>query len=82
MPVVRCERAAAGEHLDTKELGRIDNLGHRITGDRTLNRDRGIGWENFSALGQPKVSSRPSTVAGVGGPRQTSGRAAGAACAG
>jgi transposase InsO family protein len=47
LPVVRYERAAAGEllHLDTKKLGRIDGVGHRITGDRTLNRNRGIGWD-------------------------------------
>lgn len=47
VPVVRYERAAAGEllHLDTKKLGRIDGVGHRITGDRTLNRTRGIGWD-------------------------------------
>ena len=47
VPVVRYERAAAGEllHLDTKKLGRIDGVGHRITGDRTLNRNRGIGWD-------------------------------------
>lgn len=45
--VVRYERAAAGEllHLDTKKLGRIDGVGHRITGDSTLNRNRGIGWD-------------------------------------
>lgn len=45
--VVRYERAAPGEllHLDTKKLGRIDGIGHRITGDRTLNRNRGIGWD-------------------------------------
>lgn len=47
VPVVRYERAAPGEllHLDTKKLGRIDGIGHRITGDRTLNRNRGIGWD-------------------------------------
>ena len=47
VPVVRYERAAAGEllHIDTKKLGRIDGLGHRITGDRALNRNRGIGWD-------------------------------------
>lgn len=46
-PVVRYERAAPGEllHLDTKKLGRIDGLGHRITGERALNRNRGIGWD-------------------------------------
>jgi transposase InsO family protein len=31
-------------HLDTKKLGRIRGLGHRITGQRT-HRTRGIGWE-------------------------------------
>ena len=47
VPVVRYERAAPGEllHLDTKKLGRIDGVGHRITGDRALNRNRGIGWD-------------------------------------
>jgi transposase InsO family protein len=46
-PVVRYERAAAGEllHIDTKKLGRIDGVGHRITGDRTKNHNRGIGWD-------------------------------------
>jgi transposase InsO family protein len=45
-PVVRYERAAAGEllHIDTKRLGRIDGIGHRITGDRTY-RHRGVGWD-------------------------------------
>jgi transposase InsO family protein len=47
VPVVRYERAAAGEllHIDTKKLGRIAGIGHRITGDRTQNRNRGIGWD-------------------------------------
>jgi transposase InsO family protein len=46
-PIVRYERAAPGEllHLDTKKLGRINGVGHRITGDRALNRNRGIGWD-------------------------------------
>lgn len=45
-PVVRYERAAPGEllHLDTKKLGRIDGVGHRITGDRR-SANRGIGWD-------------------------------------
>jgi transposase InsO family protein len=44
--VVRYERSAAGEllHLDTKKLGRIDGVGHRITGDRRTTK-RGIGWD-------------------------------------
>ena len=44
--IVRYERAWPGEliHIDTKKLGRIDGIGHRITGDRTR-RKRGLGWE-------------------------------------
>lgn len=46
VPVVRYERAAPGEllHLDTKRLGRIHGVGHRITGERR-HRNRGIGWD-------------------------------------
>ena len=46
-PICRYERAAPGEllHLDTKRLGRIQGVGHRITGDRAKNRNRGIGWD-------------------------------------
>jgi transposase InsO family protein len=45
-PVVRYERDRPGEliHLDIKKLGRIERVGHRITGDRT-SRSRGAGWE-------------------------------------
>jgi transposase InsO family protein len=44
--IVRYQRARPGEliHLDSKKLGRIDGVGHRITGDRTQRR-RGIGWD-------------------------------------
>jgi transposase InsO family protein len=44
--VVRYERERPGEllHLDTKMLGRIRGIGHRIHGDRG-DRVRGIGWE-------------------------------------
>jgi transposase InsO family protein len=43
--VVRYERETPGEllHLDTKRLGKIDGIGHRITGKRR--RIRGTGWE-------------------------------------
>ena len=36
-PVIRYERQQPGElvHIDIKKLGRIDGIGHRITGDRT-----------------------------------------------
>jgi transposase InsO family protein len=46
--VVRYERDMPGEliHLDIKKLGRIDGIGHRITGDRTgQSNKRGTGWE-------------------------------------
>jgi transposase InsO family protein len=45
-PVVRYEHQAPGDmvHIDTKKLGRIDGVGHRITGDWSQ-RKRGAGWE-------------------------------------
>ena len=45
-PVVRYERAHPGEllHLDTKKLGRIEQIGHRITGN-PRDHVRGAGWE-------------------------------------
>ena len=44
--IVRYERAQPGEliHIDIKKLGRIDGIGHRITGDRR-GQKRGIGWD-------------------------------------
>jgi len=51
-PVRRYERERPGEliHIDIKKLGRIDGVGHRITGDRTgqsnrRGRGEGLGWE-------------------------------------
>jgi transposase InsO family protein len=47
-PAIRYERARPGEliHIDTKKLGRIDGIGHRITGDRRgQSSKRGAGWE-------------------------------------
>ncbi len=47
-PVVRYQRERPGEliHLDIKKLGRINGLGHRITGDRSnAQRNCGIGWD-------------------------------------
>jgi transposase InsO family protein len=51
-PVRRYERAHPGEliHIDIKKLGRFDQVGHRITGDRTRQSSRrgngwGAGWE-------------------------------------
>src|SRR6516164_100354 len=47
--IVRYQRAHPGEllHLDIKKLGRIQGVGHRITGRRpgAVNRHHGIGWE-------------------------------------
>lgn len=47
LPVRRYERKNPGEliHLDTKKLGRIVRVGHRITGSRTGRTSRGAGWE-------------------------------------
>jgi transposase InsO family protein len=51
-PILRYEREQPGEliHIDIKKLGRIDGIGHRITGDRTQQSNRrsvgrGLGWE-------------------------------------
>jgi transposase InsO family protein len=47
-PVRRYEREHPGEliHIDIKKLGKIDGVGHRITGDRTgQSNGRGVGWE-------------------------------------
>jgi transposase InsO family protein len=49
-PVIRrYERAKAGEllHIDTKKLGRIRGIGHRIVGleGRQFHRNEGIGWD-------------------------------------
>jgi transposase InsO family protein len=48
-PVVRYQRDHPGElvHIDTKKLGKIAGIGHRITGRHPglVNRHRGVGWE-------------------------------------
>ena len=46
-PIVRYERERPGEliHIDIKKLGRIDGIGHRITGERT-------GQSNRRAVGR------------------------------
>lgn len=51
-PVRRYQREHPGEliHLDIKKLGKIDGVGHRITGDRRGQSNRrargqGLGWE-------------------------------------
>jgi transposase InsO family protein len=47
-PVRRYERERAGEliHVDIKKLDKFNQIGHRITGDRTgQSNSRGVGWE-------------------------------------
>lgn len=49
-PVVRYEKAAPGEliHIDIKTLGKIDGVGHRITGQHERHhRARGVGYEHL-----------------------------------
>jgi transposase InsO family protein len=45
-PVQRYEHEHPGDllHIDTKKLGRIGVMGHRVTGDQSV-RARGAGWE-------------------------------------
>jgi transposase InsO family protein len=47
-PLRRYERERPGEliHLDIKKLGKFNQIGHRITGDRRgQSNGRGVGWE-------------------------------------
>ncbi|MBA3519317.1 MAG: hypothetical protein H0T75_17155 [Rhizobiales bacterium] len=49
-PAVRYERKHPGEliHIDIKKLGKIDGVGHRITGQHSgMRKNRGIGWEHL-----------------------------------
>jgi hypothetical protein len=73
-PVVRYQRERPGELLpiDTKKLGRIAAIGHRITGDRR-DRQRGAGWEavhvcidDASRLAYSARRSGPTTEVGPG----------------
>ena len=46
--IIRYEKEAPGDliHIDTKKLGRIDGIGHRITGNcKGQSNKRGTGWE-------------------------------------
>src|SRR5579862_2919220 len=47
-PVRRYERERPGEliHINIKKLGKFNQIGHRITGDRSgQSNSRGVGWE-------------------------------------
>ena len=49
-PIVRYQRERPGEliHIDIKKLGRINGIGHRITGHHVgMVRNRGIGWDHL-----------------------------------
>lgn len=50
-PAIRYERSVAGEliHIDIKKLGRINGVGHRITGDR---RHRWSWWMGVRVRGR------------------------------
>lgn len=72
--VVRYEKKRPGEllHVDTKKLGRIQGVGHRIHGDRRR-RVKGIGWEFLHvcvddatrvAYGEVLADERGDTAAG------------------
>jgi hypothetical protein len=48
-PVIRYEKARPGEmiHIDIKSLGKIDGIGHRITGQHAgHHRARGVGYKH------------------------------------
>jgi transposase InsO family protein len=48
-PLRRYEREHPGEliHIDIKKLGKFNQVGHRITGDRRgQSNSRGVGWED------------------------------------
>jgi hypothetical protein len=44
VPICRYERASPGEliHIDIKKLGRFEQIGHRITGERTAQSRGGV----------------------------------------
>ncbi len=66
--VVRYEREQPGEliHIDSKKLGGIDGIGHRITGDRRgqssrRGRGEGLGWEALLQGGEVLLGQMPET---------------------
>ena len=61
-PVIRYQRERPGEliHIDTKKLGRIDGVGHRITGDRRGRPARHrLGASCTSPSTMPRASPTP-----------------------
>lgn len=54
-PVRRYQRERPGEliHIDIKKLGKFDQIGHRITGDRTgQSNGRGVGYQHSDQVGR------------------------------
>ena len=75
--VIRYQRAGPGEllHIDTKKLGRIDGIGHRITGDRTGPRGAAAGRSCMSPStmppGSPTARSCPTSARPAPSPSST-----------
>src|SRR5271163_2431176 len=66
--VIRYEKQTAGEmiHIDIKKLGRIDGIGHRITGDRkgqSHSRSRKEGGKGWNTSTSPSMTTRASPTA-------------------
>jgi transposase len=64
-PVRRYEHADPGDmiHIDIKKLGRFSQVGHRITGDPSQGKSRGVGWEFVHVCidpGRAACLARPS----------------------
>jgi transposase len=85
-PAIRYERERPGEliHIDSKKLGRIDGIGHRITGHHAgHHRARGAGWEvlhvciggvehplpGLSTIGSPVTGASSAMMSWPGSPR-------------
>ena len=72
-PIRRYEREQPGEliHLDIKKLGQFEQVGHRITGDRTgQNRAASAGSSSTSASTTPRASPSPEILPDERGERR------------
>jgi hypothetical protein len=75
--VERYEHAAVGDllHLDTKKLGRITYVGHRMTGDRRR-QPRGAGWESCTWPSTTTPASPTSNCCRMSAPKRCGGSSA------
>ena len=74
-PERRYERARAGElvHVDVKKLGRIDGVGHRISGRyRGHHRARGAGWTTCTSASTTRPGSPTPRCSQTSAPRPRS----------